>query len=98
MELQVEDVPRAAVDGLVAHSVLRLSLGDPGRTAIWLEAFLTTKSQDLVSNFEIVVLEVLQPGKLLSSPKYLFLYHHGFALSPGMISGHPFCSGECGGM
>jgi hypothetical protein len=98
VQLQVEDVPHPAVNRLVSNTVLRLTLGNPGRTAVRLESLLTPKRQQLISNLQVVVFEVLQPRKLLSTPNYSIHYHQGCALSLGMMFGQPFCSGEGGGI
>ena len=68
VQLKVEDVPLPAVDGFVADAVLGLAFGDPRRPSVRLEAFLRSQGEQLVSDLLVVVLEVLQPGKLLSSP------------------------------
>lgn len=59
VQLEVEDVPRAAVDRLVSYPVFCLSLGNPGRAAIGLKSLLVSQGQQLVTYLLIVILEML---------------------------------------
>jgi len=96
MKLKIEDIPLPAIDRFITNSIFGFSFRYPGRPSIWLEPFLITERTYLVSYLFVVLFKMEKPGKLFTIPKLKYSYHHGWARSPGIISGHPFWRGEVG--
>ena len=77
VQFEVEHVPGPRIDGLSPNSILCLDLRNPGWPSIGLESLLISQSNQLVSNYFVVLFEVLHPRELRRIPTLKFLYHQG---------------------
>ena len=98
MKLQIKDIPLSTVNWLISYSIFCFTIWDPWRSSIWLKSFFFSERQKFISDIFIIFLEVFEPGEVFCIPKWVKLYHQGWALSPGIISGHPFWRGDWGEM
>ena len=96
VKFKIEDIPCSTIHWLMTNSVFCLSIRYPRWPSIGLKSFLTSQCQKLISNFFEVFLKGLEPRKIIGIPKSLKPYHQGWALNPGIISGHPFCKWDLG--
>ena len=98
MKFKIKNVPLSTIDWFMSNAIFSFSVWNPRRSSIRLKSFFCSKRQKFVSDLLIVLFEVFKPREVFRIPNYSKKYHHGWALNPGMISGHPFWRGELGGM